>query len=562
MMEMALFPADSRINTTSENRNPNDVFSASALNYTPNASVTDGGVTAIVSDVAVGDIVKVANVIDSDTILSSDGQDGVTAGSTNDEMVNTHSHADHTGMSIGIPEELGTLTTPGGIRRPRLFAKLARKYRKRRAAMEEKYDMVVYTSGKGISDIETQEKEEIKHFETPQQGFENVSFIIFLLICLGLTSYVTYVQFLEYLKNEDTASIEYRKFNLEEKDLYPTFTLCFWPIQLGAHFDGNHYSFIRNNITPSLYGSFLIGDEDDDPKYDQIVYEDVVLSIIHNYVTGFASYGLNGSETYLVGYDDAHEDKIPLLVTIQRPHNIGGIITCISRQVSYQRDVKRLGDVIFFNATVLSEKDYIMSLYIHQPGYAVRAIKDTSLWKISTRGLRKSNLEYEYHINKVEILRRRHDSKVRCDEGLLDETKISRETVMKKVGCIPAYWQTFAGDITPEMPKCKQSQYRTIYNNYLIAWYNIKLYETQYIQPCSTMSMSVILRDKLSVFDRRALMTKGLNSSKENATIQKYKSNLKLVFKYGQDEYKEIINKRAYTVETLLGQVGGFVGKS
>ena len=290
----------------------------------------------------------------------------------------------------------------------------------------------------------------------------------------------------------------------------------------------------------------------------------MVFSIIHNYVTAFASYGLNGSEYYKVAYDDAHEDrnKSPVSVTIQQPHHNGGIITCISRQVSYQKDITLLGDLIFLNATVLSEKDYIMSLFIHQLGYAVRAIKGTSLWTISTRGVRKSKLEYEYHINKVEILRKRHDSKIQCDEGLLDETKIARETVMKKVGCIPAYWQTFAGDITQELPKCKQSQYRTIYNSYLIGWYNSKSFETPYTQSCSTMTLSAALRDKLPIIDRRVAMEKAFKSSKENARIQKYKSDLKFIFKYGQDEYKEIINKRAYTIETLLGQVGGFVGKS
>ena len=32
-------------------------------------------------------------------------------------------------------------------------------------------------------------------------------------------------------------------------------------------------------------------------------------------------------------------------------------------------------------------------------------------------------------------------------------------------------------------------------------------------------------------------------------------------FKYDQDYYTEIVNARAYSFETLLGQVGGFVGK-
>ena len=94
---------------------------------------------------------------------------------------------------------------------------------------------------------------------------DNVLFIIFLSTCLALTCYQTYLQFSEYVKNEDTASIEYRKFNLEEKDLYPTYSICLWGTP-EEHFDERHPSFTNRNITPSSYGSFLIGKEDDDPQ--------------------------------------------------------------------------------------------------------------------------------------------------------------------------------------------------------------------------------------------------------------------------------------------------------
>ena len=131
---------------------------------------------------------------------------------------------------------------------------------------------------------------------------ENIVFVIFLSTCLGLTCFQTYVQFSEYVKNEDTASIEYRKFNLEGKDLYPTYSICFYGVP-EEHFDESHPSFTNHNITPSLYGSFLLGNEDDDPKYDQIVYDDVISSIIHNYVAklGFVTTSIfHGEITILI----------------------------------------------------------------------------------------------------------------------------------------------------------------------------------------------------------------------------------------------------------------------
>ena len=39
------------------------------------------------------------------------------------------------------------------------------------------------------------------------------------------------------------------------------------------------------------------------------------------------------------------------------------------------------------------------------------------------------------------------------------------------------------------------------------------------------------------------------------------KSNFTVLFKYDQEYYKEILNKRAFTSGDLLAQVGGYVGK-
>ena len=61
-----------------------------------------------------------------------------------------------------------------------------------------------------------------------------------------------------------------------------------------------------------------------------------------------------------------------------------------------------------------------------------------------------------------------------------------------------------------------------------------------YTQPCSAMTLSAIQRAG----------NKG-----------KVDTFFKMVFRYDQDNYKEIVNKRAYTSGNLLGQIGGFVGK-
>ena len=147
--------------------------------------------------------------------------------------------------------------------------------------------------------------------------------------------------------------------------------------------------------------------------------------------------------------------------------------------------------------------------------------------------------DYEYSINNVEVLRRRRDGKTPCDENLSDETQMALNTVMRNVGCIPAYWQTFANKLLHLLPKCKQSQYRTINENYTSTFF--KTVELMYTQPCSSMTLSTTYNLGIGDF--------------------KVKSNFSLSFVYDQEYYKEILNKRAFTSGDLLAQVGGYVGK-
>ena len=44
-------------------------------------------------------------------------------------------------------------------------------------------------------------------------------------------------------------------------------------------------------------------------------------------------------------------------------------------------------------------------------------------------------------------------------------------------------------------------------------------------------------------------------------TAKVYQGEIRLYFLYLDDSYKEVVNLKAYTAETLLGQVGGYVGK-
>ena len=78
------------------------------------------------------------------------------------------------------------------------------------------------------------------------------------LLCLFSAAYMTYMQFQHYLKNEDFASISYRKFNKEEKDEYPSFTVCLVGLR-GQIFTQFHDVINTANYTRESYSNYLNG---------------------------------------------------------------------------------------------------------------------------------------------------------------------------------------------------------------------------------------------------------------------------------------------------------------
>ena len=176
----------------------------------------------------------------------------------------------------------------------------------------------------------------------------------------------------------------------------------------------------------------------------------------------------------------------------------------------------------------------------------MQAFRATPLLQIRTNNVTKMRTVYEYSINKVEVLRKRHDSKERCDENLLDETQMIFNTVMRNVKCIPAYLQIFADKSLHILPKCKQSQYRTINENYTSNNLNnfknnLRRVRAMYTQPCSSMTLSTTYKIRIRESEDKSILS--------------------IIFRYEPDYYKEILNKRAFTSEDLLAQVGGYVGR-
>ena len=157
-----------------------------------------------------------------------------------------------------------------------------------------------------------------------------------------------------------------------------------------------------------------------------------------------------------------------------------------------------------------------------------------------------TKLEITFAIGNVVILRKREDGLQKCDATLINEDEIWLKSVMEIVGCIPTYWATFVRNSIFEQKhgNCLQDQYGLLKQDgyHKVQERLFRNVSKMYTNPCTEMERQVVLERRL---------IKGYQS-------QSHLINLN--FKYESNRYLEIKNMEAYDGETLLSQVGGFIG--
>ena len=215
---------------------------------------------------------------------------------------------------------------------------------------------------------------------------------------------------------------------------------------------------------------------------------------------------------------------------------------CVSKNIYYRKNVQQSHDIVSLNSSMLYDGWLYLDVYVHQKGKLVRSImmdgsRSRFGWSEILYGVSRI-----LDIGQVDILRQRDDGKFPCDPTIENEDDYKLEQVIIKVGCIPTFWEQFAGKIGLQqtLPKCKNT------TDYFKAWDQLwgsltsyKTNDANNKSPCTTMMTSITTRD---------------------ATNSIAEGSLQLKLEYHHSLYREILNTRAYTSETLLGQVGGFVG--
>ena len=370
---------------------------------------------------------------------------------------------------------------------------------------------------------------------------------LFHIICVVTVLVLAYCQLQLFMDNKDQSAVGYKRFNNEKDDIYPAISVCLHSLHGAIFNEDNHY--VRGVGGPKKYREILLGNESIAHKFSDNVFSNSTKNLFEDFVVLFFTMTKQGE---IIGIWDRNMQGIypsfeyaephPFFKSYQAPN-----LMCMTKRVDFIKDQILNFESLVFNASSLYNSNIEnLLLYMHQAGQLTKQIGKQILRVRRSdfmNAMNESSNYYKILINQVEVLRKRPDAIVPCNDTLQNEDKMWREMIITKVGCIPDYWLELHQDSnlkdnhnTPLQKCTKEKEFKLIAENFLPSRHTdngTKLY----IGPCKQMGITVSV---------------GQSDLKEK--------HLVLDFSYVIEEYRETYNMRAFSYGSLWSTIGGFIG--
>ena len=309
------------------------------------------------------------------------------------------------------------------------------------------------------------------------------------------------VQFIEFVKNGDSSSITYKKFNETPDDKYPSISICVYGANKSIRKIVKHSKTTTKSTKTVQEWTLGTHNESEFPFYD--AYRE--------------------SSRFCITKNNVDSNEL------------------ISRD-NIQFNLAELKKVLTGGGEKAFENDGFLDIYAHHPGQLVRSLSSFILsLNISELYENKNSLKSVFiMINKVEVLKQRADAAAPCNPDLLNEDMEWMGSVVSLVHCVPTYWKQYGPFFSngETVSECKtHNELHEIERTYLPDKYN-KNVTNSYIQPCKRMTIVTTT----AVGDRMA------------------EGQYEFQINYNVVDYLEITNNQAFDFESLFSQIGGFVG--
>ena len=348
-----------------------------------------------------------------------------------------------------------------------------------------------------------------------------------ILITTGLVCWCIY----EFSLDEDETMVSFKRFHDRKLDVQPLVSMC-----ISDPYETTELKKYNSKITSNDYSDFLGGIVWNVDML-RINYSSVVVSPIR-YILGYEITYKNAtrSSIELNPMDEENGKNAILPNTRTVLYNMVCFGLDIPSKDVMSIAIKIRTDIFQENIRPIftrpNTKRRGLAIMFHYPNQSFR-----SKWWINYWPNRSVNASKNYMISigigGMEVVYYRNKRQQRCKDGLPDYDHDILQEVVSSVGCTPPY---------------------------------IASYGNQNV--CSNQAQMRLVNEKImdhfSGDNHRHLPCRGIErisyATTESDMKQTTPPYFTITYKYGDLTYKEIRLKRAYTVQSLVGNVGGFIG--
>ena len=359
------------------------------------------------------------------------------------------------------------------------------------------------------------------------------------LCCYAGCIFMVTMLFVRYNDNQDSSQVTMKQFNVSPEGRYPSFTFCIRASK-GKLFRAK---ILENDLglNQSAYYELLAGYQDAKSlKLRNIKFEEVVTKI-DDFMEAFEV-----KDSLYEKYIHWESKKHHTMPSYFRPSYQDPTTNCFTYDTIYSSNVTLTSFYVKFNITKLknlfADSGFIY-IHVHYPGQMIRHMLRylTRIRRFSELKRKNFNNQVTVSFSGITLMRFRETANDACDPKLIDDDSEWQKRAIRKIGCIPPYWNNNTDDCQEDETICDSKKELVFAKKFWRKW-NGKLAKKifdNYTKPCNTFTH---LSNSILWHDHRA------------------SDILKINIRIQDDFYEEILSTKAVSRSDLLANLGGLVG--
>ena len=360
-------------------------------------------------------------------------------------------------------------------------------------------------------------------FGSGWMGLHNVFKLICILTTLSLVVWCAY----EFSKNEDICEVSFKGFLEDNDSVYPD---LIFGVQ--NRFNETVLRTYDQTFNEDNYRRFLYGGSDWDAKMLDVDFDKVSMQL-KDYVIDICVY--KSAKNW---FSDICENN----VIIKRFDVFGDSIFTVNfpfDQTIFEASIK-LKNSIFYNGLRPPDLEFSVRFAYPNQLYGSNA-RNFYKWPVRTNESTK-NYVMRFELRSMEVIRRRHKKENDCYEMDDYDNKIM-DAIIKNVGCRPSMWITNRSE-----PLCKtRDSFRQVYGEHYDQFARLTK-NMKYLDPC--LDIESLQMD----YTEHNIPSIGRMSEAND------EGWFTLQFAPMTTKFKEIKQIRKYSVQSLVGNAGGYIG--